>query len=49
MNAGNTKQNAHNNISGGVGIKLLGSEIDYALSPANELGDTQKISIKKKF
>ncbi|MBI4656857.1 MAG: hypothetical protein HY746_08960, partial [Elusimicrobia bacterium] len=50
MAAGNQKQKAGpENITGGVGIKLLGNEIDYAVSPVNELGDTQKISIKKKF
>ncbi|NLH38687.1 MAG: PorV/PorQ family protein [Elusimicrobia bacterium] len=36
-------------ITSGVGIKFIGIEIDWAMSPQSELGRMQRLSIKKKF
>ena len=36
-------------FSAGAGVKGLNAELDYAMSPAGALGNTQRITLKKKF
>ena len=36
-------------FSAGAGIKVLNSDLDYAMSPGGKLGGTQRITLKKKF
>jgi hypothetical protein len=37
------------NFSAGAGLKFWGMNMDYAMQPYGELGNTQKITLRKKF
>jgi len=43
---GNTKNNG---FSAGLGINLWDASMDYAVTPYGELGNTQKVTLKKRF
>lgn len=45
----NNKINIHNGFGGGIGIKVLGHNLDYAIVPYSELGTTQRISLQANF
>ena len=36
-------------FNAGVGIMLMDARLDYAVTPFGELGNAQRISLKKKF
>ncbi len=36
-------------VNGGAGIRFMNADLDYAMSPEGRLGNTQRITIKKKF
>jgi len=36
-------------FSAGAGIKLMNADLDYAMTPEGKLGNTQRITLKKKF
>jgi len=38
-----------NAINIGAGVNFWGTQFDYAVSPYGDLGNTQKITLKKKF
>lgn len=46
---GGAGQAAAGAFSAGAGIKLLNGELDYAMTPDGKLGNTQRITLKKKF
>ena len=46
---GGEGQAAAGAFSAGAGIKLLNGELDYAMTPDGKLGNTQSITLKKKF
>lgn len=45
----NTNSLKNNGFSAGVGFVLLNTNLDYSVTPYGELGNTQKISLKKSF
>jgi len=46
---GGTGQSAAGAFSAGAGIRFMNADLDYAMSPETRLGDTQRITLKKKF
>ncbi|OGR69107.1 MAG: hypothetical protein A2081_06270 [Elusimicrobia bacterium GWC2_61_19] len=46
---GGAGQTAAGAFSAGAGIKLMNADLDYAMSPEGKLGNTQRITLKKKF
>lgn len=42
-------QSAAGAFSAGAGIRLMNADLDYAMSPEGKLGNTQRITLKKKF
>jgi len=46
---GGAGQSAAGAFSAGAGIKLMNADLDYAMSPEGSLGNTQRITLKKKF
>jgi len=46
---GGAGQSAAGAFSAGTGIKLMNADLDYAMSPEGKLGNTQRITLKKKF
>ena len=46
---GGAGQSAAGAFSAGAGIKVLNTDLDYAMSPEGKLGGTQRITLKKKF
>ncbi|MBA3065742.1 UPF0164 family protein [bacterium] len=45
----NNKISEQNGLGGGIGIKVLGYDLDYAIVPYSGLGTTQRISLIAKF
>ena len=37
------------NLNMGAGFKMMGTQIDYAVTPFGELGNAQRITVKRKF
>ncbi|MFH1957034.1 MAG: PorV/PorQ family protein [bacterium] len=48
-NISNSKVTEQNGLGGGIGIKVLGYNLDYAIVPYSNLGTTQRISFTAKF
>lgn len=48
-NSSNNKISEQNGIGGGIGIKVFGYDLDYAIVPYSDLGATQRISFIAKF
>jgi len=46
---GGAGRSAAGGFSAGAGIKVLNADLDYAMSPGGALGDTQRLTLKKKF
>lgn len=38
-----------NNFNAGAGFNMMGTQIDYAVTPFGELGNAQRITVKRKF
>lgn len=47
--AGMSSADAKSGLSAGAGVRALGAEVDYAVSPETGLGSVQRITLKKRF
>ena len=48
-NLSNNKIAGQHGLGGGIGIKILGYNLDYAFVPYSGLGNTQRVSFSAKF